>query len=232
MGTGKTSVGRELSSQLDYQFIDTDVMIEEKESMPISLIFKNKGEDYFRSLEQSTVEEVSKLNNVVIATGGGVIKNKKNVANLGNRGVLVWLKADPDIILKRVMLEGGTRPLLDVEEPLHEINKLLDERTALYRQADTSIDTNYITPQETAHEIIEKLGLDSQRVRVDLDERSYEIVIGSRLIQKLGIRIKEFRPSRVAIISNRTIFPLYSDSILRSLRKYNIDPKILLMPDG
>jgi 3-dehydroquinate synthase len=232
MGTGKTSVGRELSSQLNYRFIDTDVLVEEKEGMPISLIFKNKGEDYFRSLEQSTVEEVSKLDNVVIATGGGVIKNKKNVANLGNRGVLVWLKADPEIILKRVMLEGGKRPLLDVEEPLNEINKLLNERLDLYKQADTVIDTNYITPQETAHEIMEQLGLDSQQVRVDLGERSYDIVIGSRLVEKIGLRVKEFRPSKVAIISNKTVFPLFTDNILRSLREHHIDPEILLLPDG
>jgi len=232
MGTGKTSVGKELSKQLNYQFIDTDVLIEEREGTPISLIFKNKGEDYFRSLEQSTVEEVSKLNNVVIATGGGVIKNKINVANLGKRGILVWLKAGPEIILKRVMLEGGKRPLLNVEEPLNEINKLLNERLDLYKQADTSIDTNYITPQETAHEIMEQLGLDAQQVRVDLGERSYDIIIGSRLVEKIGLRIKEFRPSKVAIISNKKIFPLFRDIMLRSLREYHIDPKILLIPDG
>jgi 3-dehydroquinate synthase len=232
MGTGKTSVGRELSSQLNYQFIDTDVLIEEKEGMPVSLIFKNKGEDYFRSLEQSTIDEISKLHNVVIATGGGVIKNHKNVANLRNRGVLIWLKADPEIILKRVMLEGGKRPLLDVEEPLHEINALLNERLDLYKQADTSIDTNYITPKETAHEIIEKLGLDSQRVRVHLDERSYDIIIGSSLIEKIGLRIQEFRPSKVAIISNKKIFPIFRESILRSLKEHHIDPVILLIPDG
>jgi 3-dehydroquinate synthase len=232
MGTGKTSVGRALSSELNYPFIDTDVLIEEKEGMPISLIFKNKGEDYFRSLEQSTVEEVSKLHNVVIATGGGVIKNKINVANLGKRGVLVWLKADPEIILKRVMLEGGKRPLLDVEEPLNEINKLLNERMALYQQADTSVDTNYITPQETAHEIMEQLSLDAQHVRVHLGERSYDIMIGSRLVDKIGLRIKEFRPSKVAIISNKTVFHLYGDSILQSLREHLIDPEILLIPDG
>ena len=232
MGTGKTSVGRELSSQLNYQFIDTDVLIEEKEGTPISLIFKHKGEDYFRSLEQSTVEEVSKLNNVVIATGGGVIKNTKNVANLGKRGVLVWLKADPEIILKRVMLEGGKRPLLDVEEPLNEINKLLMERLDLYKQADTSIDTNYITPRETAHEIIEHLGLDAQQVRVDLGERSYDIVIGSKLVEKIGLRLKEFRPSKVAIISNKKMFPLFRDSILKSLREHYIEPKIILIPEG
>ncbi len=232
MGTGKTSVGRALGSELNYPFIDTDVLIEEKEGMPVSLIFKNKGEDYFRTLEQSTIEEVSKLNNVVIATGGGVIKNRQNVENLGKRGVLVWLKADPEIILKRVMLEGGKRPLLDVEEPLNEINKLLNERLPLYQQADTTVDTNYITPQETAHEIMEQLGLEAQHVRVHLGERSYDIMIGSRLVDKIGLRIKEFRPSKVAIISNKTVFPLYGESILQSLKEHHIDPEILLIPDG
>ena len=82
MGTGKTSVGRELSKKLGHQFIDTDLLIEEREGMPISLIFKKKGEDYFREVEQTTVEEVSKMSNVVVATGGGVIKNKVNVNNL------------------------------------------------------------------------------------------------------------------------------------------------------
>jgi 3-dehydroquinate synthase len=232
MGTGKTSVGKELSRQLGYRFIDTDVLIEEREGKPISLIFKDKGEAYFRKLEQATVEEVSKIRNVVIATGGGIIKNRKNVENLGRRGIIVWLKADPEIILKRVMTEGGKRPLLDVKEPLEEINKLLSERLPLYRQADTSVDTNYITPQETAQEIMEKMGLDVQGVTVDLNERSYDIVIGSGILQKLGLRLKEFRPSRVAIISNKTIFPIYRDTLLRSLREYNIVPEILLIPDG
>jgi 3-dehydroquinate synthase len=232
MGTGKTSVGKELSRQLGYRFIDTDVLIEEREGKPISLIFKDKGEAYFRKLEQATVEEVSKIRNIVIATGGGIIKNRKNVENLGRRGIIVWLKADPEIILKRVMTEGGKRPLLDVKEPLEEINKLLSERLPLYRQADTSVDTNYITPQETAQEIMEKMGLDVQGVTVDLNERSYDIVIGSGILQKLGLRLKEFRPSRVAIISNKTIFPIYRDTLLRSLSEYNIVPEILPIPDG
>lgn len=232
MGTGKTSVGRELSRKLGYPFVDTDVLIEEREGKPVSLIFKEKGEDYFRALEQDTVHEVSKMHNVVIATGGGVIKNRKNVQALGRRGIIVWLKADPGIILKRVMTEGGTRPLLDVEEPLTEINKLLNERLPLYNQADTAVDTNYITPEETAQEIIEKLVLDGKNVTVDLEERSYNILIGSRMLHKMGLRIKEFRPSRVAIISNKTIFPMYRDIILSSLREHDIVPEIILLPDG
>jgi 3-dehydroquinate synthase len=232
MGTGKTSVGKELSRILGYQFVDTDKLIEEKDGKPVSLIFKEKGEDYFRKLEQDTVKEASMIRNVVIATGGGVIKNRKNVENLGRNGIIVWLKAAPEIILKRVMTEGGKRPLLDVKEPLLEINKLLAERIKLYEQADTSVDTNYITPQETAHEIIDRLGLDHPGVAVDLNERSYNIVIGSKILPKLGLRVKKFRPSRIAIISNKTIFPLYKDLLFGPLRQYHIVPEIILLPDG
>ena len=232
MGTGKTSVGKELSRILGYEFIDTDELIEELEGMPISLIFKKKGEDYFRKIEQDTVEKISNLDNTVIATGGGVIKDRKNVEHLGRKGVLIWLKADPEIILKRVMLEGGKRPLLNVEEPLNEITSLLSERMKFYECADTSVDTNYITPQETAHEIIERLGLDTDGITVDLGERSYNIIIGSKLLHNLGLRLKEFRPSRVAIISNKKLFPMFRDVILKSLSEYHIVPDILLIPDG
>ena len=76
MGSGKTSVGKELSSRLGYSFIDTDKLIEELEGMPISRIFKEKGEAYFREVERSVVNEVSRQRDLIIATGGGVIKNK------------------------------------------------------------------------------------------------------------------------------------------------------------
>lgn len=232
MGTGKTSVGREISRKLGYRFIDTDVLIEEREGCAISIIFKEKGENYFRKLEEDVIEDVSKEKNVVIATGGGVIKNRNNVENLRRKGIIIWLKASPEIILKRIMTEGGKRPLLEVKEPLNEINKLLNERRELYKQGDTYVDTDYITSEETAEEIIEKLGLDSEAVKVGLGERSYEIIIGSKTIRKLGLRIKELRPSKVAVISNKTVFPLYGDALLSSLREYDIEPEVLLIPDG
>ena len=232
MGTGKTSVGREISRKLRYRFIDTDVLIEEREGTPISVIFKEKGEDYFRKLEEEVVAVVSRESDVVIATGGGVIKNAKNVANLRRNGIIVWLKASAEIILKRVMTEGGKRPLLEVDEPLNEINKLLDERMGLYEQGDTSIDTDYITPEETAEDIIEKLGLDSESVRVGLEERSYDIIIGSKTIDKIGLRVKELRPSKVAVISNETILPLYEEQLVRSLRECGIEPVVVSIPDG
>lgn len=232
MGSGKTSVGKEISERLGYSFIDTDSLIEEREGMPISLIFKEKGEDYFRRLERATVEEVSLKSNVVIATGGGVIKDKRNVDNLGRRGIIIWLKADPEVILKRVMTEGDKRPLLDVKEPLDEIKRLLAERERLYMQSDIVIDTDFIMPSEAAQEIIERLSLDMQEVAVELKERSYKIIIGRKVIQKLGLRLKEFRPSNVAIISNKTIFSLYRDVVLKSISECGLTPEVFLIPDG
>ncbi len=232
MGSGKTAVGRELGRILGYPFVDTDDLIEEREGKPISLIFKEKGEDYFRRIECETVKEISLKKNIVVATGGGVIKNKNNVENLSSGGIIIWLKAEPGIILKRIATEGGKRPLLDVEEPLEEIKKLLAEREGSYKQADVVIDTNYITPGETAREIMEKLSLDMQEVNVDLKDRSYKILIGRRLIRNIGLRLKEFRPSRVAIVSNKTVFPLYRDIILGSMDESGIVPEIFLIPDG
>jgi len=232
MGTGKTSVGKELAMRLGYQFIDTDSLIEEREGMPISLIFKEKGEGYFRRIEGAVVEEVSLKGSVVVATGGGVIKDRRNMENLGRRGVIIWLKADPEIVLKRVMLEGGKRPLLDVDEPLNEINKLLAERERFYKQSDVSIDTDFITPGEAVQEIMEMLSLDMQEVTVELKERSYKIIIGRKVIQKLGLRLKTFRASRVAVISNKTVFPLYRDIIMKSMSGHGLKPEVFLIPDG
>ncbi len=232
MGTGKTSVGEELARRLGYPFVDTDVLIEEKEGMPISLIFKEKGEDYFRVVERRVVEDVSSRRNAVIATGGGIIKDRKNVESLGRRGIIIWLRAEPGIILKRVMLEGGKRPLLDVEEPMQEIRKLLNEREHFYQQSDFSLETNYITPGEAAQELIDTLGLHMQEVGVELKERSYKIVIGRGCLRYLSIRVKAFRPSNVAIVSNTTVFPLYRDALLRSFDEYGIVPEVFLIPDG
>jgi 3-dehydroquinate synthase len=232
MGTGKTSVGRELSRMLAYRFIDTDNLIEEREGMPISLIFRKKGEDYFRRVERTVMQEISQKDDVVIATGGGVIKNRENVHDLRQRGIVFWLQADSEIILKRVLLEGGKRPLLDVEEPLHEIKKLLSERAQLYEQADIPLDTSFITPGETAEEIIELLGLHCEKVNVELKERSYEILVGRKTLQRLGCRVIEFRPSRIGIVSNKTIFSLFSDIVLKSLNSSGLKAEVFLIPDG
>lgn len=232
MGTGKTSIGRELGRRLGIPFIDTDTLIEERQGMPISLLFRKKGEEYFRSVERSIVEEVSRIDDAVIATGGGVIKDSRNVDNLSRRGILIWLKAEPTIILKRVLAEGGKRPLLNVEEPLREIRKLLSEREGLYRRADVACDTDFITPGEAAEEIIERLGFHLSYLNVDLGKRSYRIIIGRRILGNIGLMTLEFRPSKVALISNDRVFGIYGEDLIKSMEHHGYRPEVILLPDG
>jgi 3-dehydroquinate synthase len=93
-------------------------------------------------------------------------------------------------------------------------------------------DTDFITPGEAAEEIIEMLGLDLQNVKVELGERSYEIIIGRKILGKLGMIMHQFRASKAAIISNDTVFRIYGDDILRSMKSNNTSPEVILVPDG
>jgi len=237
MGSGKTAVGLELSRITGYSFVDTDDIIVEVEGDSISSIFKKKGEKYFRELEQKVVLEIALRTDVIISTGGGVMKNTDNVKILQNSGILIWLKTEPEIILKRTMSDGGKRPLLNVEEPLLEINKLLKNRSPLYSRADTFIDTSYITVGEAAQDICDRLALGCKSVQVkpggvDEKEKNYEILIGRGTLHGLGARIQELRPTKVAVVSNPTVFALYGDQVESSLSAYGIKPRRIVIPDG
>ncbi len=237
MGSGKTTIGLELSRLTGRPFVDTDEIIVEVENDSIASIFKKKGEKYFRKIEQKVVCEVASRTGVIISTGGGVMQNPDNVLRLKNSGILVWLKTEPEIILKRTMGDGGKRPLLNVDEPLMEINKLLSTRTESYKLADICIDTSYITVGEGVQEIREKLALDCESVRVEpageeKEDRSYEILIGRGTLHGLGARIQGLRPTQVAVVSNPKIFALYGDQVESSLSSHGIKSRRVVIPDG
>jgi len=103
MGSGKTTVGVELSKLLAMEQIDVDQVIEERSKMRISDIFEHFGEKTFRKMESDVVEELSKRHNVIIfCSGGGVVLNESNVENIKRTGVVIWLKASPEEIYRRI----------------------------------------------------------------------------------------------------------------------------------
>jgi len=238
MGSGKTAVGLELSRITGRSFVDTDEIIVEGEGDRIASIFKENGEEYFREVEQKVVREVASRTGVIVSTGGGVMKNPDNVRALQNSGIIVWLKTEPEIILKRTMSDGGKRPLLNVDEPLLEINKLLKTRSPLYSRADICIDTSYITVGEAVQDISDRVALGCESVRVEpgkeeeKEERSYEILIGRGTMHGLGARIQALRPTQVAVVSNPTVFALYGEQVENSLRACGIKPRRIVIPDG
>lgn len=154
MGTGKTYTGRALARSLGIKFVDTDVLIEKEAGITIPDIFEKFGEPHFRGLEREIVKRVSQENGAVIAVGGGAIVNPDNLADLKKKGVIICLKASPEVILSRVE-RNSDRPLLQVEDRIGKITELLEKRAPYYEKADFTVDTDGKTPEQVAEEILE-----------------------------------------------------------------------------
>ncbi len=154
MGTGKTQIGKRVAKAMNRPFIDIDREIERTQRKRISDIFAEEGEEYFRYLESKIIEEVSEINNQVIATGGGAVLNEKNLEILRKNGVLICLKASPEIIYNRIKTDDQ-RPLLSGEDLYKKICELLAKREAKYMGADHLIDTSDLSIDEAAQEIVD-----------------------------------------------------------------------------
>ena len=159
MGTGKTSVGRLLAGRLGCAFHDLDRKIEEKYGMSIPAMFRERGESYFRAREKEAVRAAAQRANLVIATGGGTVKDPENVTLLRRRGILVALTADVDTILQRTATRGR-RPVLDhadAGDRRAAVMQLLAERRHIYEDADITVDTSGRSPLEVAERILQAL---------------------------------------------------------------------------
>ncbi len=140
MGTGKTSVGRRLASQLRMRYVDTDDIVERDNRRRISDIFAEDGEPAFRELESEAVRKVSKLCNHIIATGGGVVLKEVNMTELKQNGIVFCLTATAEEIYRRVGHQPH-RPLLQTPDPLAKIRSMLEERHSYYSEADHMVST-------------------------------------------------------------------------------------------
>lgn len=154
MGTGKSSVGRELARLKGLRFVDLDESIEIKEKRRISEIFAKEGEPFFRKLEKIFLMNVSREDRVVVACGGGIVIDPDNLRIMKETGKVICLAATPEVILKRT--SGCVdRPLLNVADPKKQITLLLEKRAAYYALADETIDTSEMTVRQIANKISE-----------------------------------------------------------------------------
>lgn len=159
--TGKSAVGRHLAYQLNWAYCDTDQLIKQNIEGTIQAFFARNGENRFRELEQQMLEEVSSLTEAVISTGGGVVKRPDNRELMDERGTVIWLRAEPETIRKRMQNDSKTdedRPTLAGESAIEEVEQVLDERRELYDEAaDYSISTDDHTPEALADYILDEL---------------------------------------------------------------------------
>ncbi|MDD5067795.1 MAG: shikimate kinase, partial [bacterium] len=154
--SGKTSTGKILARRLGYRLMDTDRFLEEQTGMKIRTIFRKHGEVYFRALESRLCRRIPGLKKIVVATGGGIVLNPDNMKNLGKNGLIVNLRASPDVLWLRVRHKKN-RPLLNVEEPSAVLKKLWKQRKPFYDRADLIIRTDALSVAQTADKIISLL---------------------------------------------------------------------------
>jgi len=158
MGAGKTTIGRLLAEELHKEFFDSDQMIEERAGADVSWIFDVEGEEGFRDRERKVIRELTALDNIVLATGGGAILAEQNRKHLRKGGTVVYLMATISQQVERTRRDQK-RPLLrNTPDPRAKLTELMDKRDPLYREvADVVVMTSRRSPRAVCNEIIEML---------------------------------------------------------------------------
>ena len=139
MGVGKSSVGRRLAARLAIPFADADTEIEKAAGMSIADIFARHGEADFRSGEARVIARLLESGPQVLATGGGAFMNVKTRDAIRAKGVSIWLKAEFEVLLRRISKRRNERPLLQTDDPAETLRTLLAEREPIYAQADLTV---------------------------------------------------------------------------------------------
>ena len=156
MGAGKTTVGRALARRLNVAFRDADAEIEKAADLSVTEIFQRLGEQEFRQGERRVIARLLEDPPFVLATGGGAYMNDATRSLLKERAITVWLRADLDLLLRRV-LRRNTRPLLQQGDPRATMTRLMAERYPVYAEADLAVDTHDGAATDIAQLIVERL---------------------------------------------------------------------------
>ncbi len=156
MGAGKTSVGRRLAEKLDVPFVDADHEIEVAAGKTIPEIFNDHGEGYFREGERRVIMRLLENGKQVLATGGGAFMNSETREKIKDQGISLWLKADLDVLLKRVA-KRNDRPLLQNDDPASVMKKLIDLRYPIYALSDITVESRDVQHGQMVNDVIKAL---------------------------------------------------------------------------
>jgi len=232
MGTGKTTIGQEVARRMDRPFVDMDAEIESRAGKSIARIFSSDGEAVFRQAESTLCAELSGQRDLVIATGGGALVDPANRALMAASSTVICLNAAPDEILRRV--DGNLeRPLLDVADSRAEIERLLATRREAYADIPWQIDTTELPVEAVAEQVVALA--DTVTLPVRYPGGQYPIHIGDGLLAHVGGALRATglpENSRVAVVSNPVVAPLYGEQVEDSLQSAGFRPCACSIPDG
>lgn len=232
MGTGKSAVGREVARRLGRPYVDMDAVLEERAGKPIARIFAEEGEPAFRRMESELCAELSRQRGLVIATGGGTLVNQANRALMMESGTVICLNATPEEILRRTG-NSSKRPLLNVPDPRAEIERLLEARRQAYASIPWQIDTTGLTLEEVVGLVLRVA--QTITLTVHYPGGTYPVYIGAGVLEQVGGVLRSAgaaEGSRVAVVSNTTVAPLYGGQVEKSLRAAGLCPFACTLPDG
>jgi len=153
MGAGKSSIGRRLAQRLDIPFVDADAEIEVAAGMSIADIFATRGEPEFRAGEARVIARLLDGGAQVVATGGGAFMNADTRAAIKAKGVSVWLKADFEVLMRRIKRRND-RPLLKTDDPAAKLQELIDLRYPTYELADLMVQSRDVVHEKIVDEIV------------------------------------------------------------------------------
>lgn len=156
MGCGKSTVGTLLAEKLNFTFVDTDKVIEQRENMSVNEIFAVHGEEYFRTVETAVINDLCQLNSQIIATGGGAVLNPSNANTLRDNGTVFFLDVTPETVLERLK-DDTSRPLLQKKDKETAVRELMDTRRPIYiKHSHYTINGNQ-NPEGVLQEILQML---------------------------------------------------------------------------
>ncbi len=157
MGVGKSSIGRRLAARLGVPFVDADAEIEKSANMSIADVFARHGEDYFRSGEARVIARLLDSGPQILASGGGAVMNADTRAAIKARGVSIWLKADFDVLMRRIAKRKHERPMLHTDDPAETLRQLLITREPVYALADLTVQSREVPHDAIVAEIMRAL---------------------------------------------------------------------------
>lgn len=159
-GSGKSTVGRQLSRRLRIPFFDSDAVLEQRLGCTIREFFELEGEQRFRDIEASVIDELTQVPEGVLSTGGGAVLRAENRAHLHGRTKVIYLNSSPDDLFRRLRHDKN-RPLLQVADPLGKLRDLFTQRDPLYREtAHIQVDTGRPSVSSLVNMILMQLEMD------------------------------------------------------------------------
>jgi len=155
MGSGKTAIGRLTAQALNIPYFDSDHEIVAAANLEIPEIFERHGEAYFRSGEERVIQRLLSEGPAVISLGGGAFMSEITREEINRRGLSIWLTADLDLLMQRVMKRPGSRPLLQTTDPRATLEALMEERQPIYALADLQVPSSKVSKTNTRDAVLD-----------------------------------------------------------------------------